>query len=347
MFLADRFVKGTCPDCDAHGPVWRQLRQVRRRLQPRRSDRSQEHALGRDARGACGQALVRTHRETARLSWPSGRKAAVTCSAKWPTTWPGTFWASRCAIGTSRGRRRTSGSRFPTARATTGTCGSTRRSVTSPQRPNGAQRHGERSWTTGGAARRSRFITSSARTSRTFTRCSGRPCSRRPAISLPTKVHVHGFLTVDGEKMSKTKGTFVRAATYLNHLDPAYLRYYYASKLGPGLDDLDLNREEFVTKVNSDLVGKVVNLASRTAKFMREEGLAASYPDDGGLFAAGGRRRRSDRRGLRRLRLQPRHAADHGPGRSGQPIRRQRRAVEAAQTTPSGPWSCKTVARSR
>jgi methionyl-tRNA synthetase len=102
---------------------------------------------------------------------------------------------------------------------------------------------------------------------------------------LPEKVHVHGFLTVDGEKMSKSKGTFVRASTYLNHLDPAYLRYYYASKLGPGLDDLDLNREEFVTKVNSDLVGKVVNLASRTAKFIREEGLAASYPDDGGLFA--------------------------------------------------------------
>ncbi len=102
---------------------------------------------------------------------------------------------------------------------------------------------------------------------------------------LPEKVHVHGFLTVDGEKMSKSKGTFVRATTYLNHLDPAYLRYYYASKLGPGLDDLDLNREEFVTKVNSDLVGKVVNLASRTAKFIREEGLAASYPDDGGLFA--------------------------------------------------------------
>ncbi len=102
---------------------------------------------------------------------------------------------------------------------------------------------------------------------------------------LPEKVHVHGFLTVDGEKMSKSKGTFVRASTYSNHLDPAYLRYYYASKLGPGLDDLDLNREEFVTKVNSDLVGKMVNLASRTAKFIREEGLAASYPDDGGLFA--------------------------------------------------------------
>ena len=104
-------------------------------------------------------------------------------------------------------------------------------------------------------------------------------------FNLPEKIHVHGFLTVDGEKMSKSKGTFVRASTYARHLDPAYLRYYYASKLGPGLDDLDLNREEFVTKVNSDLVGKLVNLASRTARFVRDTGLSTSYPDDGGLFA--------------------------------------------------------------
>jgi methionyl-tRNA synthetase len=105
-------------------------------------------------------------------------------------------------------------------------------------------------------------------------------------FSLPTKVHVHGFLTVDGEKMSKSKGTFVRAATYLDHLNPAYLRYYYASKLGAGLDDLDLNREEFASKVNADLVGKVVNLASRTAKLLQPTGFAEPYPDDGGLFAA-------------------------------------------------------------
>jgi methionyl-tRNA synthetase len=106
-------------------------------------------------------------------------------------------------------------------------------------------------------------------------------------FSLPTKVHIHGFLTVGGEKMSKSKGTFVRAETYLRHLDPAYLRYYFANKLGPRLDDLDLNLDEFVTKVNADLVGKVVNLASRTAKFARVTGLSADYPDDGGLFAAG------------------------------------------------------------
>ena len=104
-------------------------------------------------------------------------------------------------------------------------------------------------------------------------------------FQLPTKVHIHGFLTVGGEKMSKSKGTFVKASTYLKHLDPAYLRYYYAAKMGARLDDIDLNLEEFASKVNSDLVGKVVNLASRSAKFVQTTGLASTYPDDNGLFA--------------------------------------------------------------
>lgn len=103
-------------------------------------------------------------------------------------------------------------------------------------------------------------------------------------FQLPTKVRIHGFLTVAGEKMSKSKGTFVMAATYLKHLDPSYLRYYYASKLGPRLDDIDLNLDEFVAKNNADLVGKVVNLASRCAKFVHATGLSAEYPWDGGLF---------------------------------------------------------------
>ncbi len=114
---------------------------------------------------------------------------------------------------------------------------------------------------------------------------------RSAKFSLPRKVHIHGFLTVEGEKMSKSKGTFVMARTYLNHLEPAYLRYYYASKLGPRPEDLDLNLDEFEKKVNSDLVGKVVNLASRTARFMQGQALSDVYPDDGGLFADGARRK--------------------------------------------------------
>ena len=86
----------------------------------------------------------------------------------------------------------------------------------------------------------------------------------------PTAINVHGYLTVNGQKMSKSRGTFIKARTYLDHLAPEYLRYYYASKLGRGVDDLDLNLEDFVQKVNSDLVGKVVNIASRCAGFIHK-----------------------------------------------------------------------------
>ncbi|QDS92719.1 Methionine--tRNA ligase [Roseimaritima multifibrata] len=103
---------------------------------------------------------------------------------------------------------------------------------------------------------------------------------------LPTKVHIHGFLTVDGEKMAKSVGTLVTAETFLLHHDPAYLRYFYATKLTARVEDIDLGLEEFADKVNSDLVGKVVNLASRTAKFAGKLGLSPTYPDDGGLFEA-------------------------------------------------------------
>lgn len=84
----------------------------------------------------------------------------------------------------------------------------------------------------------------------------------------PTAVYVHGFLTVDGTKMSKSRGTFINARTYLEHLNPEYLRYFLAAKLSSGIDDLDLNLEDFAQRVNSDLVGKVVNIASRCAGFI-------------------------------------------------------------------------------
>lgn len=112
------------------------------------------------------------------------------------------------------------------------------------------------------------------------------PASLKTAgFNLPKKVHVHGFLTVDGEKMSKSKGTFILARTYLKHLDPSYLRYFFASKTSSRVDDVDLNLEEMELKVNADLVGVVVNLASRTAKFANMTGLSSAYPEDGGLFA--------------------------------------------------------------
>ncbi|MDB6050664.1 MAG: metG [Pseudomonas sp.] len=86
----------------------------------------------------------------------------------------------------------------------------------------------------------------------------------------PSGINVHGYVTVNGQKMSKSRGTFIKARTYLDNLSPEYLRYYYAAKLSRGVDDIDLNLEDFVQKVNSDLIGKVVNIASRCAGFIHK-----------------------------------------------------------------------------
>jgi methionyl-tRNA synthetase len=107
----------------------------------------------------------------------------------------------------------------------------------------------------------------------------------------PSGIFVHGHLTVDGQKMSKRRGTFIPAATFAKHVDPDYLRYYYAAKLGPGTDDIDLNLADFVAKVNADLVGKLVNIASRCAGFVHRLGggqLADQLADESlyGEFAA-------------------------------------------------------------
>jgi methionyl-tRNA synthetase len=98
----------------------------------------------------------------------------------------------------------------------------------------------------------------------------------------PNNVFVHGYVTVNGAKMSKSKGTFIKAATYLDHLDPECLRYYYAAKLNSRIDDLDLNLEDFTQRVNADVVNKIVNLASRNAGFIskRFEGkLSANFAE--------------------------------------------------------------------
>ena len=87
----------------------------------------------------------------------------------------------------------------------------------------------------------------------------------------PTRIHAHGFVTVGGVQMSKSRGTFINARTYLDHLDPEYLRYYFAAKMSAGVDDLDINLDDFVQRVNADVVGKVVNIASRCAGFINKQ----------------------------------------------------------------------------
>ncbi|MCD8547174.1 MAG: methionine--tRNA ligase [Aeromonadaceae bacterium] len=103
----------------------------------------------------------------------------------------------------------------------------------------------------------------------------------------PSNVFVHGYVTVNGAKMSKSKGTFIKAGTYLQHLDPEYLRYYYAAKLNSRIDDLDLNLDDFVARVNADVVNKLVNLASRTAGFItkRFDGRLAAHNAEPALYA--------------------------------------------------------------
>ncbi|WP_296591238.1 methionine--tRNA ligase [Methylophaga sp.] len=105
---------------------------------------------------------------------------------------------------------------------------------------------------------------------------------------LPNRVYAHGFLTVDGKKMSKSRGTFIKARTYLNHLNPEYLRYYFAAKLNNTIEDIDLSLEDFQSRINSDLVGKVVNIASRCAGFInkRFDGKLSDVLADEVLFKA-------------------------------------------------------------
>jgi len=103
-------------------------------------------------------------------------------------------------------------------------------------------------------------------------------------MKTPTAIFAHGFLTVNGQKMSKSRGTFIKAETYLEHLDSEYLRYYFAGKLGSGIDDIDLSMDDFQLRVNSDLVGKVVNIASRCAGFISKRfggklGSETEHPD--------------------------------------------------------------------
>ena len=101
-------------------------------------------------------------------------------------------------------------------------------------------------------------------------------------LRLPTSIFTHGFITVNGEKMSKSRGTFLNARTYLNHLNPEYLRYYFAAKLSPTAEDIDLNLTDFMQRVNSDLIGKVINIASRCSMFIEKYfnlTLSATNPD--------------------------------------------------------------------
>jgi methionyl-tRNA synthetase len=192
-----------------------------------------------------------------------------TCRTPWPTRSPN-GWTPACRSGTSPAMRRTSASKSRASRASTSTSGWTRRSATWPASRTCARRPEldfDAFWNEDSKAELYHFI---GKDIVNFHALFWPAMLEGAGFRKPTAVNVHGYLTVNGAKMSKSRGTFIKARTYLDHLQPEYLRYYYAAKLGRGVDDLDLNLEDFVQKVNSDLVGKVVNIASRCAGFIHK-----------------------------------------------------------------------------
>ncbi len=150
----------------------------------------------------------------------------------------------------------------------------------------------------------------------------------------PTNLFVHGYVTVNGAKMSKSRGTFIKASTWLNHLDADSLRYYYAAKLSSRIDDIDLNLEDFVQRVNADIVNKVVNLASRNAGFIakRFDGVLAAELADPALYQTFVDAAEQHWRSLGKPRIQPRDPRNHGAGRCGQPLCGRAGAVGGGET---------------
>ena len=155
------------------------------------------------------------------------------------------------------------------------------------------------------------------------------------SLRTPSAVYVHGFLTVDGAKMSKSRGTFINARTWLDHLHPDYFRYYLAAMLGPTLADVDLDLKTFEERVNSHLVGKWVNIASRCAGFLHkhfDSRLAdSSTAEHQQRYDERRRQSRPLRRAVRSTRLCRSHARHHERGRRHQRVDRRMRALEDRQ----------------
>jgi methionyl-tRNA synthetase len=265
MFLADRFIKGTCPKCGTEDQYGDNCEKCGATY----ADRPEGSEVGhlRRAPGAQGfPALLLQAADFQQMLQTWTRSG--TCRTPWPTRSPN-GWTPACSSGTSPAMRRTSASRFRTSRANTSMCGWTRRSAT--WRASRTSATARRSWTStrSGADSTAELYHFIGKDIVNFHALFWPAMLEGAGFRKPTGINVHGYLTVNGQKMSKSAARFITARTYLDHLSPECLRYYYAAKLGRGRRPRPEPRR-LSQKVNSDLVGKVVNIASRCAGFIHK-----------------------------------------------------------------------------
>ncbi len=333
MFLPDRYVKGICPVCGTADQYGDSCENCGSTYTPADLKNPVSVVSGHGAGMARVGTLflqVERLREALEQMGAQRRRAGQRRAQAWTS-------GSRrvCVIGTSPATRRTSASKFPMRPASTSMSGSTRRSAIWRASRSLCSRTGlkfDDFLAADSAAEMHHFI---GKDILYFHTLFWPAVLEGAGMRRPTAVHAHGFVTINGQKMSKSRGTFITARRYLESFSPEYLRYYFAAKLSSGIDDIDMNLEEFSTRLNSEVVGKLVNIASRCAGFITQNAagaLSKALPDPElhAAFAAAGEgiaaayeRRDTARRGSRH----------HGARRPCQPIHRFAQALDARETS--------------
>ena len=337
MFLADRYIKGECPKCgakDQYGDACEICSSVYAPTDLKNPYstlsgaapvlKTSEHYFFKLSDPNCVAFLRDGSTSRGRLQ-SAGREQGAGNGSRAKAT-------RRSATGTSRATRPTSASRFPMRRASISTSGWMRRSAISPASRTTARRRAS----TSTVSRRSadteqiHFI---GKDIIYFHTLFWPAMLKFAGYKVPDNVYVHGFITVSGEKMSKSRGTGIAPLRYLDiGMNPEWLRYYIAAKLNANVEDLDFNPDDFIARVNSDLVGKYINIASRCAGFIGKHfgGRLRGAGADGGT-ARDPAARRTGARLLRGARVRQSPArSDAGRGRR-QPVRRPAKALGARQ----------------
>ena len=277
MFLADRNIKGECPVCHAKDQYGDNCEVCGAAYQPTELINPFSVFTGSTPDPETVRAVFLQAVRPALLPVPEGvaEHARAACSRKWSTRcrngWART--AKSWPTGTSRATRPTSASRFPTRRASSSTSGWTRRSATWPSLKNYFGKKGidYEAFLNDPATEQVHFIGKDIVSFHLLFWPAMLNFSGHPIID-KLKVNVHGHLTVNNEKMSKSRGTGISPLRYLElNMNPEWLRYYIAFKLNCKVEDLDFTGEDFVARVNSDLIGKYVNIASRCAGFIAKK----------------------------------------------------------------------------